>query len=426
MSAAPAPRIARHGARKAGWHGRDDPSSHRSGPIHLSRRSGRASPSPLALLKIAAERAAADAGIGARGAWRRSTPWPWSGFTIDAPGALQRLPIPHSTNPPASLAKALGATPRLGGLFAHGRQHAPAAGQRAGRADRRGRDRAWRWRWARSSWARLMKRLTKGLGFDDWRGRGRRPAGAASGSATRGPASRPTRRAHGLNRPINIYPLFENALRRPRRALAGRPPGAARRAVRALHRGRGGQSRGLVPDGADAPRNWSTVSDKNRMVGFPYPKLPERHHGGRPVGRRDRSPACARRASWACRRTSGSTCTAAPTPPTSGIPLDRQNYHSSPAMRLTGQRALEMAGDRPGARSTSSTSIPASRSAVEIGAEELGLALDDPRGLDGDRRAALCRRAGEQLRHALDRGDDAASCATSPGPRAWSPPTAGT
>ncbi|MEO8113175.1 MAG: acetyl-CoA acetyltransferase, partial [Phenylobacterium sp.] len=62
------------------------------------------------------------------------------------------------------------------------------------------------------------------------------------------------------------------------------------------------------------------------------------------------------------------------------FPLDRQDFHSSPAMRLTGQRALEMAGiglDRIDFIDLYSC-FPV---AVEVGAEELGLALDDPRGL---------------------------------------------
>jgi acetyl-CoA C-acetyltransferase len=61
-------------------------------------------------------------------------------------------------------------------------------------------------------------------------------------------------------------------------------------------------------------------------------------------------------------------------------PLDRQDFHSSPAMRLTGKQALEMAGvtlaDIDFIDLYSCFPV-----AVEIGAEELGLALDDPRGL---------------------------------------------
>ncbi|MFX8856366.1 hypothetical protein ABTM81_19055, partial [Acinetobacter baumannii] len=60
-------------------------------------------------------------------------------------------------------------------------------------------------------------------------------------------------------------------------------------------------------------------------------------------------------------------------------PLERQDYHSSPAMRLTGKRALEMAG-----RSVDGIDLFDLYScfpvAVEVGVESLGLSLDDPRG----------------------------------------------
>src|SRR5690349_13698651 len=68
------------------------------------------SPSPQTLLKIAAERAAADAGVGAAGL-RALDAIAVAGFTIDAQGS-RRGAIPHSANPPASLANALGATPK--------------------------------------------------------------------------------------------------------------------------------------------------------------------------------------------------------------------------------------------------------------------------------------------------------------------------
>src|SRR5436190_12324684 len=68
------------------------------------------SPSPTTLLKIAAERAAADAGIGAQGLAAIDT-LAVVGFTIDAPGS-RRGGFPHSTNPPAQLSAMLGAKPR--------------------------------------------------------------------------------------------------------------------------------------------------------------------------------------------------------------------------------------------------------------------------------------------------------------------------
>lgn len=84
-------------------------------------------------------------------------------------------------------------------------------------------------------------------------------------------------------------------------------------------------------------------------------------------------------------------------------PLERQDYHSSPALVLTGERALEMAGitlDDLGVIDLYSC-FP---SAVRIGAEEIGLPLDDPR-THHHRRASLLRRTWQQLCAARDRRD---------------------
>src|ERR1700733_2108530 len=75
------------------------------------RGAAEASPSPLKMIKIAAERAAADAGLEAS-ALAGLDALAVVGFTVDAGGALQRLPFPRLKNPPQALAKAFGATPR--------------------------------------------------------------------------------------------------------------------------------------------------------------------------------------------------------------------------------------------------------------------------------------------------------------------------
>ena len=69
-----------------------------------------AAPTPLELLKIAADRAAEDAGIDVA-ALGDLDALAVVGFTVDAPGALSGLPFPRLKNPPASLARALGAEP---------------------------------------------------------------------------------------------------------------------------------------------------------------------------------------------------------------------------------------------------------------------------------------------------------------------------
>jgi acetyl-CoA C-acetyltransferase len=62
------------------------------------------------------------------------------------------------------------------------------------------------------------------------------------------------------------------------------------------------------------------------------------------------------------------------------FPLERQNYYSSPAMRLTARQAMDMAGIST-ADLTDIDLYSCFPSAVRIGAESLGVALDDPRGL---------------------------------------------
>jgi len=332
-----------------------------------------ASPSPVALLKIAAERAAADAGLGAA-ALAAIDGLAVAGFTIDAPGST-RSAIPHSSNPPASLAREIGAAPGWA-VYSHMGGNTPqqlvnVIAERIARGETE---------LALAVGAEFlgsaMKRLTKGLGFDDWNEDQDLPEPERIGDPR--PGVTPYEARHGLNRPINTYPLFENALRaRDGRSIPD-------------HQARLGEL--FAPFTRVAARNpeaWFpvertpeelvAVSDKNRMVGFPYPKLlnaimevdqsagvliaseKKARELGVPQDKWVYLHGCADAADlW--------------------FPLDRQNFHSSPAMRLTGQRALEMAGvglDRIDFIDLYSC-FPV---AVEIGAEELGLALDDPRGL---------------------------------------------
>jgi acetyl-CoA C-acetyltransferase len=331
-----------------------------------------ASPSPVALLKIAAERAAADAGIGAKGL-AGIDGLAVAGFTIDAPGSTRT--VPHSSNPPASLAKEIGAAPGWA-VYSHMGGNTPqqlvnVIAERIARGETE---------LALAVGAEFLgsavKRLTKGLGFDDWHEDEDLPEPERIGDPRSGVS--PYEARHGLNRPINTYPLFENALRaRDRRSIAD-------------HQARLGRLFApFTKVAAGNPEAWFpvertaeelvAVSEKNRMVGFPYPKLlnaimevdqsagvivaseKKARELGVPEDKWVYLHGCADAADlW--------------------FPLDRQNFYSSPAMRLTGQRALEMAQvglDRIEFIDLYSC-FPV---AVEVGAEELGLALDDPRGL---------------------------------------------
>jgi acetyl-CoA C-acetyltransferase len=333
------------------------------------------SPSPTALLKIAAERAAQDAGLGPAGLAAIDA-LAVVGFTIDAPGSKRGM-IPHSNNPPANLAKQIGAQPRwsvyseMGGNTPQYLINTLAQKIARGEAEL-----------ALTVGCEFlgsaMKRATRGLPFDDWKADEPEdlPAPERIGDPRPGVTAYEAR--HGIDRPINIYPLFENALRaRDGRSIAD-------------HQRRMGELFSRFSDVAkDNPEAWfqtartaeeiATVSDKNRMIGFPYPKLMNA------IMEVDQSAAVIV-ASEAKARELG-------VPEDKWVylhgcadaadlwhPLDRQNFHSSPAMRRTGQKALEMAGvglDQIDLIDLYSC-FPV---AVEIGAEELGLSLDDPRGL---------------------------------------------
>jgi acetyl-CoA C-acetyltransferase len=331
-----------------------------------------ASPSPVALLKIAAERAAADAGIGAAGL-AAIDGLAVAGFTIDAPGSTRA--VPHSSNPPASLAAEIGAQPNWA-VYSHMGGNTPqqlvnVIAERISRGETE---------LGLAVGAEFLgsavKRLTKGLGFDDWHEDQDLPEPERIGDPRSGVT--PYEARHGLNRPINTYPLFENALRaRDHRSVAD-------------HQARLGRLFApFTKVAAGNPEAWFpvertaeelvAVSEKNRMVGFPYPKLlnaimeVDQSAGVIVASERKARELGVPEDKWVYLHGCADAADL-------WFPLDRQNFHSSPAMRLTGQRALEMAQvglDRMDFIDLYSC-FPV---AVEIGAEELGLALDDPRGL---------------------------------------------
>jgi acetyl-CoA C-acetyltransferase len=332
-----------------------------------------ASPSPSVLLKIAAERAASDAGIGPAGLAAIDA-LAVAGFTIDAPGSTRGM-IPHSTNPPASLAKAVGADPRWA-VYSHMGGNTPqqlinVLAERIARGETElglavGAE----------FLGSAMKRLTKGLGFADWQEDQDLPEPERIGDPR--PGVTPYEARHGLNRPINTYPLFENALRaRDGRSIADHQARLGR-LFAPFTQVAAGNPEAWFPTARSA-EELVEVSDRNRMVGFPYPKLlnaimevdqsagviiaseQKARELGVPEEKWVYLHGCADAADlW--------------------FPLDRQNFHSSPAMRLTGQRALEMAG--VGLADISFIDLYSCFPvAVEVGAEELGLSLDDPRGL---------------------------------------------
>ncbi len=332
------------------------------------------SPSPLTMIKIAAERAAADAGLGAdmlTGLDALAV----AGFAVDADGNAGRFPFPRLHNPPASLARRLGADPRWR-VYSHMGGNTPQylvnlICERIARGET-----DFALAVGGEFLASLTKRLKTGASFADFETEDDLPEPERIGDPR--PGVSPQEQLHGLGAPINTYPLFENALRaRDKRGLADH----------ALRMGR--LMAPFTRVAAQNPEAWFpierspeeliTVTDRNRMIGFPYPKYLN--------------------AIMDVDQSAGVLIASAKKARELGVPedrwvflhgcadandlwhvLDRQNYHSSPAMRMTGQRALDMAGiglDQIDIIDLYSC-FPA---AVEIGAEELGVALDDPRGL---------------------------------------------
>ncbi len=330
------------------------------------------SPTPLELLKVAADRAVRDAAL--ERTWLRSIDaLAVVGFTIDAPGQLAQMPIPRLKNPPASFAKAIGAEPRWSAYSYMGGNTPQQVVNLLCEKIARGESEL-----ALAVGAEflgsLMKRVKTGAGFA---GYGDDETGEPNRIGDPRPGVTQQEAAHGLNFPTNTYPLFENALR----ARDGR-------SIEDHMRRMGELFAPFSKVAAGNPYSWFptersaeeiiTVNDDNRMVGFPYPKylnaiiqvdqsaavlitsVKKARELGVPKERWVFLHGCADAADlW--------------------YPLERQNYHSSPAMRLTGKRALEMAGITT-ADLDFIDLYSCFPSAVEIGAEELGLPLDDPRG----------------------------------------------
>jgi acetyl-CoA C-acetyltransferase len=337
------------------------------------RGAAEASPSPTRLLKIAAERAEKDAGLAA-GALSAIDGLAVMGFAVDSPGGGRA--IPHSSNPPATLAARLGASPGWA-VYAHMGGNSPQHAinlvcERVAKGQ--------------NDFVLVVgceflgsgtKRLLQGLGFDDWEDadQGLPPPDRIGDGR---PGVSPYEGRHGLGRPINTYPLFENALRaRDGRAIPD-------------HQQRLGELFAPFTKVAAAnPEAWFpversaeelvTVTPRNRMVGFPYPKyLNAIMEVDQSAGVIVTSLAKARELGVAeDRMVFLHGCADAHD---LWNPLERQDFHSSPAMRLTGARALEMAGI--GLADIEHIDLYSCfPSAVQIGAEELGLAFDDPRGL---------------------------------------------
>lgn len=331
------------------------------------------SPSPLELLKIAAERAVEDAGL-LGSVLAELDALAVIAFSIDAPGGLSKLPLPRLANPPASLARALGAGPawsvytETGGNSPQQAINVVCERIAKGQAEM-----------ALVTGAEflgsLMKRLKGGLGFEGW---GDDIAEPPARIGDPRPGVTPQEATHGLGYPVNTYPLFENALRaRDGRSLEDHQARLGR-LFSPFSKVAAGNLNAWFPV-ERSPEELVTVTDRNRMISFPYPKYLNA------IMEVDQSAAvliCSVRKArelgvsedkWVYLHGCADAADL-------WYPMDRQDFHSSPAIRLTGERAFAMAGI--GLSDIDIIDLYSCfPSAVQVAAEELGLALDDPRGL---------------------------------------------
>ena len=227
-----------------------------------------------------------------------------------------------------------------------------------------------------------------------------------------------------LDRPAYVYPMFEQALR----IAAGETPDAHRRRIGELWAR-------FSAVAQDNPHAWNRnpVSAEeiwqpgpgNRMISWPYTKLMNSNNMV------DQGAALI--------LTSAEKATHLQIPadrwvfPYAGTDAhdtyligERAEFDRSPAIRIAGRRALELAGI--GVDDVDLVDVYSCfPSAVQVAARELGLPLDDPApATDRHRRPDLRGRAVEQLRHRTRSPRWPSGWWPRPARSASSPPTAAT
>lgn len=220
------------------------------------------------------------------------------------------------------------------------------------------------------------------------RGEGTKPAWVREGDDTApaevvgsdAPLSHPAEVARGLFMPVQIYPLFENALR----AADQRPLAEHQRRLAELWSGFSSVAATnpyAWTQRAYSPQEVGTVGPENRMIGFPYPKLMNSNNSVEQAAALvlcsvERARALAIPTNRWVFLHAGTDAHDTP------FLSHRQDMHSSPAIRTAGRAALDLAG--VGADDLAHVDLYSCfPSAVEIAAGELGLCLDRPLTVTG-------------------------------------------
>lgn len=325
--------------------------------------------SPMELMAEAAKRALADAKGGEALAQALDTVAVVR-FTADSPEA-GRLPFGQYTNAPRTLANAVGARPARELYTATGGNTPQWLVNRTAEEIANGETDC-----ALLAGSEGLHSMLSALNEGHQPEWGDDPGGEPTHIGVEKPGVNEMERRHAMYFPVNTYPLFENAIR-----------GQLGRTVKDHQLEIGKLFSKFTKVASENPHAWfptfrspeeiATETDTNRYVGFPYTKYMNS------IIRVDQAAAVIMMSVEKAREL--------------GIPEDRWvylhgcgdandlwhvtervNYHSSPAIRTMGQKALGMAGmsiDDMDYLDLYSC-FP---SAVQIGAQELGLSLDDPR-----------------------------------------------
>lgn len=298
------------------------------------------------------------------------------GFTIDAGGNTSKLPIFRAKNPPNALARALEANPSWR-TYTHAGGNTPQAlVNEAAERIAQGKNKFVLLVGAEFLGS-LMKNIQAGHAqalaahhIDD----DESPTMFGDGRS----GCSPHEAAHGLEFPANVYPMFENAYR----AHMGQ-------SLEQQAHNMGALFAPLSHVAADNPYAWFRtarspeelvkVTDKNRMVGFPYAKylnaiiqvdqtagvIMASYEHAKSLGISDDKMVFLH----GCADTTEKWNV-----------LDRVNYHTSPAMSVGINEAFDMAGKTP-ANMDFFDLYSCFPIAVRMAARELGLQHNDPCGL---------------------------------------------
>ena len=331
----------------------------------------RQSMTPMEMVVQAARLAAGDTGLG-EALLAKADNISVVGFTADG-SEVGRLPVGQYKNPPRTVAMAFGAKPDKEYYTYAGGNTPQMLVNRTADEIARGETQIALLAGAEDL-ATMVDALNEGEKLD-W---GDDPGGEPTMLGTNRRGASDVERAHNMYFPVNTYPLFENAIR-----------GQKGRSVEEHLKKIGELFSRFSKVASENPHAWfptyrspeeiATPTDKNRWIGFPYTKYMNA------IIRIDMAAAVV--------MTNVKTAREMGIDESKWVYLhgcadaneiwnvsERENLYSSPAIRMMGRKAFTMAN-------LTADDIDfidlysCFPSAVQLGAQELGFDIDDPRGL---------------------------------------------